>query len=88
MIVRNGGVTLRQSPCKKCNGVARDMGDSDFTLKPMVVKRQGKLPVNGKKQIVHVMKKPVVDTTRLMYRSNINGVIKTMMEINLRESHE
>ncbi|KAI8006773.1 hypothetical protein LOK49_LG07G01744 [Camellia lanceoleosa] len=79
------GVILRQSPRKKSAAVGRDVADSDFTSEPKIVKKQGKLPVKVKSKNVHAMKKMVVDTARLAYRSNINGVIKTVLEMKLRE---
>ncbi|KAI8031816.1 hypothetical protein LOK49_LG01G00663 [Camellia lanceoleosa] len=62
-------------------------GDSILSRAKMV-KKQGRLPVKVKSKNVHAMEKMVVDTARLAYRSNINGVIKTVLEMKLREGHE
>lgn len=79
---------MRQSPRKKSGGVAHDIAVSDFTSKPITVKKQRKITLTGKKQAGDVRKKVAVDTSRLAYRSNINGVIKTVQEINLTTAHE
>ncbi|KAI8018535.1 hypothetical protein LOK49_LG04G00715 [Camellia lanceoleosa] len=88
MTKNSGVVILRQSPRKKSGGAARNIADSDFTSEPITVKRQGKIPFKGKKQDAYVMKKVAVDTSRLAYRSNINGVIKTVQELKLTTAHE
>ncbi|XP_028096724.1 uncharacterized protein LOC114296619 [Camellia sinensis] len=50
-------------------------------------KRQAKLPFKKQKGPGDPVRRGYVDPSKLMYRSNISGLISTVLELELRDGH-
>ncbi|KAL7167636.1 hypothetical protein ACSBR2_038157 [Camellia fascicularis] len=77
----------RQSGKRNACSIPPRYGQSGNTSTKLALRRQTRLSFKKQKVDSGTVKHSEIDPARLMYRSNISGVIKTMLELELGDRH-
>ncbi|KAI8020814.1 Protein TPR1 [Camellia lanceoleosa] len=91
MLSHNRVLVFVESNCqlggRKRNGNTLRSHSTPQSLTRLSTRRQGKLYFKKTKTATRSVKKPIVDPSKLMYRSNITRVIKMVLEFNFGTGH-